>query len=164
MRLVIFALGTLAAALGLALAACSSSSNGGGGGSDPFVGSFACTNTFTWTYTTPANWPQYSGTSSYSNSVTDTGNGTYSDTITTDAGASCTLKHTYTGDTSTLVSGQTCTFGAITYAYTSGTATTSGITTSGNDAYNFTGTVTPDGGTATMVAGTGTGSSNCLKQ
>jgi hypothetical protein len=146
------------------LAGCSSNgSSSSGSSSDPFVGTYSCSNSYTLTYTTPAGAKPTTGTSSFTNVVVDDGDGTYTSTSTGDAGTSCTLKHSYSGSSSTLVNGQTCTFGGLVYTYTAGTASISGKTVTTSNQWSFTGTVDTAGQTV-QVAGSGTSMGTCTAQ
>jgi hypothetical protein len=156
----------------LALAACSTSSGGGAtndsGASDPFVGTWDCTGTQTLNFVFEAG--TMSSETSYTSAtvtITDDGDGTQTSTFTTDAGATCVRKSTWSGNTATLESGQPCTFGGLTFTYTSGTSTLSGTSYMVTAALTLRGTVqyTPDGGSTEMIGVTGTGQtqSTCTK-
>ena len=74
----------------------------------------------------------------------------------TEAGASCPLHYTASGSNATLIAGQSCVSGALTFAYTEGTLAVSGSAMNATLQFTFTGSVND-----VTVAGTGTTTFAC---
>jgi hypothetical protein len=151
----------LAASLALLAAACSSTSSG----SDPFVGTWSCSDTSATTFTQPPNTPATNGSSTATVTITDDGKGNL--TIvrnSSDGTPTCTLKSTLDSDgrSTTLTAGQTCTTangGTVTYTSGGGTYNSDGTRTT-QSAWTYNGTTS----SGAAIVGTGSGTGTCHKQ
>jgi len=164
----------------LAAVGCSSNSfttDGGVDAASPFNGSWSCSGSTTYTFTTPKSSPltETDPTTSLVLAITNgqpvtftTLSGTY-DKVGTDGGG-CSVTYDTSGTTASLASNPPCpvtiTVGATVYtfeiSYLTGSATVSGKTLTATQADSFTGTVTK-GGASEQLAGTITGSKTCTR-
>jgi hypothetical protein len=149
-------------AIASAALACSSSATGGG--SDPFVGTWTCTDSATTNFTQPAGTPPTTASTTATVTITDDGKGNVTAVREPDdAGAACTLRSTLSADgrSTTLLPNQTCTLeGGGTLTYTSGGSTLgSDGSRSTQSAWSFSGTTK----TGAPLVGTGSGSGHCVK-
>ena len=94
--------------------------------SSAFTGSWSCSTTDALTYTQPPGSEDKTETTTDTLVITTTGDGTFTSVTYLDAGTSCGLKYTPSGNSASLGSGQTCTAKGLTFSYVTGDAEVSG--------------------------------------
>lgn len=147
----------------LAVVACNGEASGPAGTTtDPFIGTWACSNQRTVTFTTPPSvGTRMESTMSILNIVAEGGGLSASDE--TDGAPSCKVKLTSNGMTATLEAGQTCMRSeSLTLTYKSGSATVSGSSMSSMFEFDATGTVSV-GGMMVAAEATGSQSATCAR-
>jgi hypothetical protein len=150
-------------ALGAVTLACSSTSTIDNG--TAFDGLWKCTANDLLAFTEPPGSSNEQRSESETIVFTSPGDGTITAvTRVSDAGTTCGLKFTTSGNDATLVADQTCTPTGLAFTYQGGSATVSGETMTATLEYSFTGTVATaaDAGTE-QVAGTGTTAIQCTR-
>jgi len=138
-----------------AFAACSNDSGAAGTTTDPFLGTWSCTDQLAITFTSPAGVPMQNVTQMSIMNITGSSGKLTASKEKEGGGSGCNVSFTSNGSSGTLDPGQTCmTEQGITLTYTSGSATVNG--SSFNSTFNFegAGTLTISG---MMVAATVTG-------
>ncbi len=162
-----------AAVLGVACGSTNTASSSVGTGPSPFNGTWSCTTTVTYTFTSP---PSFQGhpitTTTNSSIVVDVNNGgsVTIETGSVDGGTGCSATWDTSGSSATLASGQSCkpttVSNGVTYSfdvvYKTGTGSVTGDTMTFLAADTFTGSVM-EGAVSVALAGTISGSSTCTK-
>jgi hypothetical protein len=147
----------------LACAACNGETTSPGAGTtDPFVGSWACSDQLTVNFTSPPGFPQQ--TQSQMTKLTITAaSGVLTATKETDGGANCKVMFTSSGSSASLNDGQTCaTAQGLTITYKSGSATVSGSSLNSTFDFDAAGNIDMNGVPVAATA-TGTQSSTCSR-
>jgi hypothetical protein len=131
------------------------------------VGTWACTGTITFNVTSPGQ-PIPDQAADGQAIVSANADGTLSVKAeqSDGGGPPCTTAWTVSGASATIKSGQTCTYGSVTFAYSSGTFTPSGNTAAVHEVSTGTGeAANPDGGASPVPDQiTATATTTCTKQ
>jgi len=125
-------------------------------GAQSIDGSWTCTQADSLTYSAPPGSDPVTSSDSASLAITEQTNDSFTAVSSTDAGTSCPLSYTGSGSTATLVKGQSCVSGALTFSYSEGSLNLSGDTLNASLAFAFTGLVN-----GVSVAGSGTTTFAC---
>jgi hypothetical protein len=129
---------------------------------DPFIGSWACTEELSLMFTSPPGRPGRTTTEMSTVRIT-AASGVLTASKETDSGAGCKVAFTSNASTATLTEGQTCTTPeGITLTYTSGSATVNGSSMSSTFSFNAAGNIDV-GGTPVAATATGTQTSTCSR-
>ncbi|MET0595510.1 MAG: hypothetical protein ABW133_22615 [Polyangiaceae bacterium] len=147
----------------LAVIACNGDSTGPvGTATDPFLGTWACANQRTVTFTMPPGaGTRMESTMSTLNIVAEAGGLAVSEE--SDGAPSCKVTFTSNGKTATLNAGQSCMRSeGLTLTYKSGSATVNGSAMNSMFEFDATGTVS-SGGMMVAAAATGSQSSTCSR-
>jgi hypothetical protein len=154
-------LGLVAIALGFAVAGCTTSNTGDTGSA--FTGLWKCTANDVLAFTEPPGSQDENISETGTMTITSAGDGSLTAvTSPTDAGTTCGLKYTASGNDATLMSGQTCAARGLTFTYQSGSASVASGALTATLEYSFEGSLVADGG-AEQVAGTGTKTIHCTR-
>jgi hypothetical protein len=146
------------------MAACNGDTSGGAGGAttDPFIGTWACSNQRTVNFTMPAGVGTRTETSDSTRKIAAEGGGLVASDE-SDGAPPCKVAFTSDGTTATLSPGQTCMRSeSLTLTYKSGSATVSGNTMNSTFEFDATGTVS-SGGMMVPAVASGSQTSTCSR-
>jgi hypothetical protein len=156
-------IGCFLACLGL-MTACSEDSTGtpAGGATDPFLGTWACSNQRTITFTMPATVGTRMETTESTRKIQAEGGGLVASDE-SDGAPPCKVAFTSSGSTATLTPGQTCMRSeGLTLTYKSGSANVSGNTLSSTFEFDAAGTLSVSG-MMVEAAASGSQTSTCSR-
>jgi hypothetical protein len=147
------------------LAACSSGTTSSSPGAPSFVGVWSCTTQEQLTFTNPANSTPESLTDASDVTIVADPDGSITATASGDGGGGgCPLRASVSGETASLVAGQTCSGQGLTVAFTGGTVQLNGSKLTASYTFTFSGSIVAAGDAGTQaVVGTGTESYACTK-
>jgi hypothetical protein len=151
----------------IACAACTGDSSsgaptGGGTTADPFVGTWACSETMSVLFTSPPGASPIDQMEMTTIRITGTG-GMLTASRVSDSGSGCSVSITSNGSSASLGDGQTCTTPAgISLTYKSGSATVTGSSLSSTYEFDAAGMVNI-GGMMVAATATGTQKSTCQR-
>lgn len=156
-------IGYLLSCLGL-VTACNGDSSGSPGGAttDPFLGTWSCSNQRTITFTMPASVGTRMETTESTRKIAAEGGGLVASDE-SDGAPPCKVAFTSSGGTATLTPGQSCMRSeGLTLTYKSGSATVSGNTMSSTFDFDATGTLSV-GGMMVAAEASGSQTSTCSR-